>query len=197
LESDEVVCYSPQTLGNGRINDVRDFIYVKPADFDSGKTLEIATEVGRLNETMRKSETPYVLVGPGRWGTADRWLGIPVAWEQICAARVIVETSLRNFVVTPSQGTHFFHNLTALRVGYLTINPNAGGGIIDWDWLASQPAVTETQFLRHLRFARPILIQLDGRSRRGAIYKPGNGPLPEPSRGRWGRGRRAKARKGA
>jgi hypothetical protein len=168
----DLVCYSDQTLGNGRMRDLFDILYVKPQTFDSGSTLQIAIEIGRLNDTLRKADRPCILIGPGRWGTADRWLGIPVTWEQISSARVIVETSIRDFTVTPSQGTHFFHNLTSLRIGYLTVNSAADGGFVDWGWLAAQDAEAETDFVRHVRLGEPAVVRLDGRTRRGAIFKP-------------------------
>lgn len=169
---DEAICFSTQSLGHGRMGDLSDIVYVKPEQFDSAHTTQIAAEVARINESLRQAERACVLIGPGRWGTADRWLGIPVTWEQISSARVIVETTLQNFVVTPSQGTHFFQNLTSLRVGYLTVDPATDGGFIDWSWLDRQPSVTETEHLRHVRLARPLAVRLDGRTRRGAIFKP-------------------------
>ena len=134
---------------------------------------EIAAEIATLNRDLKHAGRPYVLIGPGRWGSADHWLGIPVTWEQISSAKVIVETTLGDFMITSSQGTHFFQNLTSLRVGYLAVNPAAGEGHLDWDWLAAQPACEETQYLRHLRLAEPLVVRLDGRHRHGVIYKPG------------------------
>jgi len=165
-------CVSTQAMGNGRISGLQDIIYVKPDEFDSGHTREIATEIDRMNDDLTKAGRSCVLIGPGRWGSADRWLGIPVTWEQISAARVIVETTLKDFRVTPSQGTHFFQNLISLRVGYFTVDADAGQGRIDWDWLAAQPALAETRFVRHLRLDQPLDIRMDGRSQRGAVLKP-------------------------
>ncbi|MEE8171068.1 MAG: PEP/pyruvate-binding domain-containing protein, partial [Phycisphaerae bacterium] len=122
VDVDDAVCFSTQSLGNGRMSDVHDVVYVKPDAFDASKTNQIATEVGRVNETLRKEGRSCVLIGPGRWGTADPWLGVPATWQQISTAQVLVETSLRDFVVAPSQGTHFFQNLTSLRIGYLAVN---------------------------------------------------------------------------
>ncbi len=179
VSHDDLVCYSERTLGNGRMRDLRDILYVKPDAFDAGSTMQIASEIGRLNDALRKADRTCILIGPGRWGTADRWLGIPVNWEQISSARVIVETSIRDFAVTPSQGTHFFHNLTSLRVGYLTVSSAGNGGFVDWDWLSTQGAVRETKFVRHVRLPDPAVVRLDGRSRRGAIFKPGRSVDPE------------------
>ena len=169
-------CHSPRAMGNGRIGDVRDVIYVKPGDFDSAYTCEIAADIGRINDELARANRTCVLIGPGRWGSADRWLGIPVTWEQISMARVIVETTLKDFRITPSQGTHFFQNLISLRVGYFTVDPDLGGGSIDWGWLARQPAFGETAFVRHIRLPRPLDIRMDGRSQHGAILKPDTDP---------------------
>jgi hypothetical protein len=168
----ETVCFSSEALGNGYIRGMHDIVYIKPDSFDSARTREIALEIGGLNEKLRKEGRPYVLIGPGRWGSSDPWLGIPVIWEQISAAQVIVETSLTGFVITPSQGTHFFQNLTSFRIGYLTVNPTAGDGFVDWEWLAAQAAERETRFLRHIRLASSLEVRLDGRHRHAAVLKP-------------------------
>jgi hypothetical protein len=167
------VCFSPEAMGNGRIRELTDIIYVRPDTFDSQRTPEIACEITRMNEQMIAGRRQYILIGPGRWGSSNRWLGIPIRWDQISRAKVIVETSLDEFMPAPSQGTHLFQNLTAFRVSYLTVNPTADHGFVNWDWLAAQPAAAETEFLRHIRLLTPLTVTLDGRSRRGAIYKPG------------------------
>ena len=125
-----------------------------------------------MNDDLNRAGRGCILIGPGRWGSADRWLGIPVTWDQISSARVIVETTLPDFAVTLSQGTHFFQNLTSLGVGYFMVDPSVDEGFIDWDWLDSQPAIEETQFLRHLRLRDPLDVRLDGRTRLGVIFKP-------------------------
>jgi len=172
VDDDNVICYSPQAMGNGRVAGIRDIVYVKPDSFDSSFTREIAGEIAAINESLRRAEAPCLLIGFGRWGSADRWLGIPVTWDQICMARVIVETSLEDFQITPSQGTHFFQNLTSLGVGYFTVNPSVNEGSIDWEWLGKQEVVKETRFLRHLRLNGPLTVKIDGRYRRGIIIKP-------------------------
>jgi len=172
IEPAEMVCYSAQAMGNGNIHGIRDIIFVKPERFDSARTRAIAVEIGQLNEKLRKAGCPCILIGPGRWGSSDPWLGIPVVWDQICSAQVVVETSLHDFVIAPSQGTHFFQNLTSFRIGYLTVNPTAGEGHVDWDWLAGQRTVSETPHLRHIRVDEPVEVRLDGHNRRGAILKP-------------------------
>jgi hypothetical protein len=120
-------------------------------------------------------------VGVGRWGSTDPWLGVPVTWEQISGARVIVEAGFRDMRVTPSQGSHFFQNLNSFQVGFFTVNADVGEGFVDWDWIAEQPSVSETGPVRHLRFDHPLLIKMDGRRSSGIIYKPGRGPsIPAP-----------------
>ena len=119
---------------------------------------------------------PYLLIGVGRWGSSDPWLGIPVTWDQISGARVIIEAGFADFKVTPSQGTHFFQSLTTFHVGYFTVNPDAGEGFVDWDYLAGLPAVRETGAVRHLRLPRPLTVQMDGRRGEGLITKPPAAP---------------------
>jgi DNA-binding NarL/FixJ family response regulator len=166
------VCYSDKALGNGQVPGIRDIVYVRPEHFDSSRTREIAAEIGRLNETLVREHCSCVLIGPGRWGTADHWLGIPVKWEQISAAQVIVETTLEDFMITPSQGTHFFQNLTSLGIGYFSVDPNLAKGSIDWDWLNKQPTRYESRYVRHVRVDQFLEIRLDGRSQRGVIARP-------------------------
>ena len=172
LDPASTVCYSTHAMGNGSIRGLQDIVVVKPEVFNAARTREIAAEIGHVNEGLRHSGRPYILIGPGRWGSSDPWLGIPVVWEQISGAQLIVETSVHGFVITPSQGTHFFQNLTSFRVGYLTVNPTVGEGHVDWAWLAEQPTLAETTHLRHLRLERPLEVRLDGRTRCGAVFKP-------------------------
>lgn len=170
--NERILCLSPQTMGNGYIRGIRDVVFVRPENFDASQTRRIAGELAKINSKLKEAGHPCLLIGPGRWGSSDSWLGIPVTWEQISTAQAIVETSLNDFVITPSQGTHFFQNLTSFRVGYLTVNPTAGGGFVDWEWLSQQVPVEETQFVRHIRLPNEVEIKLDGRTQRGVIYKP-------------------------
>lgn len=172
------LCFSTSVLGNGRISSIRDIVAVDYERFDRAKSREIAAEVARLNADLSGAGIPYILIGLGRWGSADPWLGIPVTWEQISGARVIVECGLKDMKVTPSQGSHFFQNLTSFRVAYFTVNPAAGDGFLDWDWLAAQPAAQEGPFVRRLNFDEPLLVKIDGRQQRGVILKPGAGEEP-------------------
>ncbi|MBU8871618.1 MAG: hypothetical protein KOO60_12200 [Gemmatimonadales bacterium] len=173
IKSNEAVMATDLALGNGKYSEIRDVLYVPRDKFDRGLTREIAQEIGKLNRHFVNEAIPYLLVGPGRWGSSDRWLGIPVRWDEISGARVIVETDLDDFKVTPSQGSHFFQNLTSFQIGYLTINAGNQGSRIDWDWLDEQPGVDEGEFLRHIRFAEPLTVLIDGRTSCGVILRPG------------------------
>ncbi|GHT69757.1 phosphoenolpyruvate synthase [Bacteroidia bacterium] len=164
---------SVHALGHGITNDVYDIIYVKTAEFSAENNQQIAKEIDQLNQEMIEEERNYVLVGPGRWGSSDPWLGIPVKWPHISNARVIVESGLENYRIEPSQGTHFFHNLTSFGVGYFTINPYIeGDGIFDEAFLNAQPATKETKFLRLVRFEKPVVIKIDGKKNIGVVLKP-------------------------
>lgn len=171
LARDDLLCYSPHALGNGVILSLADVVYVKPDRFDAAHTPRIAREIGTLNDELLSTNRPYVLIGPGRWGSSHSWLGIPVTWDQICAARLIVETTLEGFIVEPSQGSHFFQNLTSFGIAYLMVNPRADDGFIDWDWLDAQTAQHETSFVRHVRLRRPLEARLDGEHSRAAVLK--------------------------
>jgi CheY-like chemotaxis protein len=172
IEKETALCYSDQVLGNGVSSTIQDIVFVKPAIFDAGKSPEIAIEVDKLNAELHAEKIPYMLIGPGRWGSTDPWLGIPVKWSQISGVNVVVEVSLPNMNVDPSQGSHFFQNMTSLRIGYFTIPLNSAKGFIDWPWLEGQPAVRETTFLRHIRLAHPVKVMIDGRKSQGIVLKP-------------------------
>jgi CheY-like chemotaxis protein len=176
----DLICRSASVLGHGRIGDVRDLIVVDYERYDRLRSLEVAETVARLNASLQEKGIPYLLIGVGRWGSMDRHLGIPVTWNQIAGARVIVESGFRDLQVTPSQGTHFFQNLTSLNVGYFTVNPQAGDGFIDWEWLAAQPAVEESGVVRHLRLDGPVTVAMNGKASKGIILKPGQ-DQPEPA----------------
>ena len=131
-------------------------------------------DIEKLNKKMLQQERYYVLVGPGRWGSSDVWLGIPVKWPHISNARVIVESGLSSYRIDPSQGTHFFQNLTSFGVSYFTINPFQNDGSYDLEFLNAQPAVYESDYLRHVRFEKPIVVKVDGRKNKGVVMKPEN-----------------------
>src|SRR5439155_12752227 len=141
---DALVCESASVLGHGTVDTIRDAVIVDPQRFDRSRTRDIAQAVARFNAELTAARRPYLLIGAGRWGSADPLLGIPVTWEQIAGARAIVEAGFADFKVTPSQGSHFFQNLAAGKIGYFTVNPDAGDGFVDWEWLAAQPAAAET-----------------------------------------------------
>ena len=172
ISREKAICISEQSMGPGQIESVQDLVYVRADNFDRVLTGDIAEEVGKLNERMKKNDRLYILIGPGRWGSMDQWLGIPVTWGQISNVRCLVETEMDGLKVNPSQGSHFFHNVTAFGVGCLSINFAKDGGFLDMEWLDSQPAEFETEHLRHLHFDNPIQIYIDGQSGRGVIIKP-------------------------
>ncbi len=168
-----LICQSAAVLGHGRLA-VKDIVVVDRHRFDHGRSQDVAREVARFNAMLTEEGAPYVLIGVGRWGSADAYLGIPVAWDQIAGARAIVEAGFCDLRVAPSQGTHFFQNLAACGVGYFTVNPDADEGFVDWEWLRAQPAVRETEFVRHLRFDDSIVVCMNGQRNEGVIVKPGH-----------------------
>ena len=172
VEQQDTLLSSTSVLGHGLVTDVQDIIYVKTGAFSSSNNQLIAYEIEKINRQFTADGKGYVLVGPGRWGSSDSWLGIPVKWPHISNARVIVECGLENYRVDPSQGTHFFQNLTSFGVGYFTVNPFKGDGWFDESFLNALPAVQETDFVRHVRFEKPIVIKMDGKRSLGVVLKP-------------------------
>lgn len=172
LNKKDVICHSDRCLGHGTTYDIRDIVLVKPEAFSVQETHEIASEIAKLNKSLNEKHH-YLLMGPGRWGTADPFLGIPVSWDDISLARGIVEVGLPKLFIEPSFGSHFFQNLTTLGVSYFTIPPEDYETAIDWDWLYHLEAAEETKYLRHLRFKKPLPIRIDGRTGFGAVFKPG------------------------
>lgn len=156
------VCYSTNALGNGRSTEIRDVVFVNPETFDPARTVDIATEIGQINRRLAPLGRKYLLIGPGRWGSADRWLGIPVSWHDISGVGAMIETSTENFKADPSQGSHFFHNITSLGISYLTTSRN-GDDFIDWKWMQAQPAARQTAYLCHVKLDNPLTIKIDGR----------------------------------
>ncbi|MDY7108052.1 MAG: PEP/pyruvate-binding domain-containing protein, partial [Planctomycetota bacterium] len=172
LDRKDLLCQSPRAMGNGRIKGIRDVVCIVPDAFDRKDSRRTANAVADLNAFLRMENRPYLLIGPGRWGSADPWLGIPVNWGQIAGARIIVETGFSGLSVTPSEGSHFFHNMTAFHVGYMTVNPDNGEGMIDWDWLLSQQVIRSgTNGLRWIRLGQPLVGLINGRSCEGVIVK--------------------------
>lgn len=172
IDKKDIVCQSLQVLGDGIYDDIYDVVVVDKNKFDRAMSKEIAYEISTINEKLIKEKRKYILVGVGRWGSLDHWLGIPVTWDQISGASVIVESGFKDFSVTPSQGSHFFHNITSFGIGYFTVDCDTDECFIDWDWLAKQPAVREYNFTRHLRFDKALLTKISGQKNKGVIYKP-------------------------
>ena len=168
----ELICQSTKVLGNGRIENLCDIVVVDSHRFERSRSPQVAQAVAHFNATLTAQNRPYLLIGVGRWGSNDPWLGIPVEWDEISGARVIVEAGFRDFRVTPSQGSHFFQNLTAFQVGYFTVNPDAGEGSLNWQWLAEQPAIDERECVRHLQLSHPIKIVMNSRTSQGVIFNP-------------------------
>jgi hypothetical protein len=163
IYTENLLLHSKKSMGNGVISDIYDLIYVEPDKFNNMLTNDMASEIERMNEKMMKEDYRYVLIGPGRWGTKDRFLGIPVVWPQISNAKVIVEVSLPDFHLDASLGSHFFHNVTSMNVGYFSIDEQSKAGTISWDKLERQKVIEKGRFFRHIRFEKPLIIRMDGR----------------------------------
>jgi hypothetical protein len=183
IPDEQCLLRSNNSLGHGISEDVVDVVYVKTDDdFTAVNNPIIADQIEQINRRFLNGDFPsasegqgvgsYVLIGPGRWGSSDYWLGIPVKWPHISAARVIVESGLKNYHVDPSQGTHFFQNLTSFGVGYFTVNTYTGNGVFQKEVLDAMPAVEETEYVRHVRFDRPLKIMMDGKKQQGVVLLP-------------------------
>ncbi|MBN2227134.1 MAG: histidine kinase [candidate division Zixibacteria bacterium] len=172
VPDERVFCRCDQALSHGQISDIKDIIYVRPDIFDRANMPEMAREIGNFNRQLNKQKRPYLLIGPGRWGSADKWLGIPVVWREISSARIIVEAAYGDFVVTPSYGTHFFQNIIAMNTGYLTIGKPTKHNFIDWDWLISRPVAEESPYIRRITFDKPLEALIDGRHGKAVLMKP-------------------------
>ncbi|HUX59238.1 MAG TPA: PEP/pyruvate-binding domain-containing protein [Bacteroidales bacterium] len=169
IYNDDLLLVTQKSMGNGVINDITDLIYVEPEKFNNMHTNEMANEIDKMNEKMLSENRKYVLIGSGRWGTKDRFLGIPVAWPQISNAKVIVEVSLPDFQLDASLGSHFFHNVTSMNVGYFSINQGSNDGTINWEIFKKQEVIEKGRFFRHVRFDKPLLIRMDGKKRMAVI----------------------------
>jgi CheY-like chemotaxis protein len=172
VKMNETLLFSDSALGNGLFKGIKDLVYIKPGSFNAAHSEKIAIDIEKINAGFVKTGAGYVLIGPGRWGSADPWLGIPVKWPQISAARLIVESGLKNYRIDPSQGTHFFQNVTSFRVGYFTINSFNKEGYYDVDFLDQLDAVYEDEYVRHVKFDKPLEIMIDGKKHKGVIMKP-------------------------
>ncbi len=166
-----IFIHSDKALGNGLIKSIKNIVYIPPNKFDSTKTIDIAKEIDLINQDLTKAKKPYILIGPGRWGTEDRFLGIPVKWNQISGVRVMVETALENFVTEPSQGTHFFHNITSRGIGYINVSYNSKISFIDWKWLEEKKPNKSLKYVNHVELENYLTIKLDGRKSSALIEK--------------------------
>jgi hypothetical protein len=173
-------CYSSLSLGNGEYKDIYDVVYVNPETFDAGKTIEIAVEINKINALFNENNRKYVLIGPGRWGSSDRWLGIPVGWNDISNVGVMVETTIESIKADPSQGSHFFQNITSLGISYITVS-DKGDDFIDYDFFSCQTCENTTQYLKHIHFETPIKILVDGTTSQ-AVLMPDIPEVPEEVR---------------
>jgi len=165
LDLNKVVLLSRHGMGNGYINSIADIVYIRKEAFDKTATPEMANDVNFINSKLIEMDRKCILIGPGRWGTRDRWIGIPVTWPQISQAKIVVETSFEDFPLDASYGSHFFHNVISMNVGYCSIHDADKTTKIDWDILNSLPAITETKFFRHVQLPKPMIIRMDGRQR--------------------------------
>ena len=172
LKDKKLICRSNQVMGNGIINDIKDIVLVDYHLFERSKSREVAAEVASFNSELMKKNSPYLLIGTGRWGSLDPWLGIPVTWEQIAGAKAIVETNFKDMVVEPSQGSHFFQNLTSFMVAYFTVNSLYNKGFINWDWLLNIKPHSQKTYTKHLHFDNPLLLKMNGHKNQGIIMKP-------------------------
>ncbi len=172
VDPESTIIYSEKAMGNGRFENISHILYVKPEKFNPAKSTQMAKEIEELNSRLQHQKENYVLIGPGRWGSSDSWLGIPIKWAQISGARIIIESGLEAYQIDPSQGTHFFHNLTTFGVGYFTVSPHLKDGFYDIDFLNNQPTIVETNYLRLVKFVNPLRIEVDGRNNKGVVYKP-------------------------
>ncbi len=172
IKDEEMLLYTEEGLGNGKIDDIYDIVYIDPEKFDKTMTIEMCAEIDKINTIMKEQNREYVLIGPGRWGTKDRFLGIPVLWSQISKAKIIVEVGLENFEIEPSQGTHFFHNVVALNIGYFNVPyKKKKKSFIDWDYIKSLKAEKEYDYFTHVVSDKPFNVIMDGKNRRSLICK--------------------------
>jgi hypothetical protein len=171
---DRAFCYSSKPMGHGTSNKIADIVYVKPETFNAKDTVKIAAEINRMNGGLVKKQRPYLLIGPGRWGSADPWLGIPVRWENISGVGAIIELRNEQLASEDSQGTHFFQNITAMGIKYLTVTENDTNlpDFINWQWLASLKSTEETKHLRHVRLQNPLVIKVDSQTSQCVIREP-------------------------
>lgn len=171
-DKSQLLCKSTEILGNGTIDYIKDIVFVDIHKFERSKTREIAAEVSQFNSKLLDDNKPYLLIGLGRWGTLDPWLGIPVTWANISGAKVIIEAGMKDMDVEPSQGSHFFHNITSFMISYFTVNSKIKDNFIDWDWLLSIQPAEEKKYVKHLKLENPIIVKMNTHQKLGVIIKP-------------------------
>jgi CheY-like chemotaxis protein len=171
-ERSQLICSSDYTMGNGSLNTIKDIIFINNDEFERSKSRETAQDIGYFNKKLVKQGKNYLLIGVGRWGSLDPWLGIPITWEQISGAKAIVESNFKDFDVEPSQGSHFFQNLTSFKVGYFTVHRNVENSFLDWDWLKKQNYAEKKGVTYHIQLDKPVTIKINGRKNKGIIVKP-------------------------
>jgi hypothetical protein len=171
INNQQLLLFADGGMGNGKIENITDIVWIDPDDFDKSETETMAREIEEYNQKLKKEGKKYLLMGPGRWGTRDRWLGIPITWPQASFAKVIIEYSLDNFRVDASMGSHFFHNVTTMNIGYFSVRQDAGKGFIDWDWLRKQPKLEKKKYFIHSRVSNSLGVIMDGRKAIFIIYK--------------------------
>jgi len=169
IREQDILLYSEKEMGNGMMDDIDEVVFVDPDTFDKSKTMEMADEMEKINAEMIRENRNYVLIGPGRWGTRDRWIGVPVTWPQISHAKVIVETSLEGFPLDASSGSHFFHNVTSMNVGYFCVQPEFTKSFIRYDILKSRKNQRKTQYFTIVKFEKPLTVKMDGKKRISVI----------------------------
>jgi CheY-like chemotaxis protein len=169
ISEEKAVLITKRGMGNGTMDDISDIVFVLPDKFDNKETLAMSQELEKINKKLKAEERKYILIGPGRWGSSDRFLGIPVHWANINMAKVIVEASLENFSVDASQGSHFFHNLVAMGVGYLTVRNKED--YLDWEWLQKQPVINKEEHIWHVRPKKNVVVKIDGKTGKAVILK--------------------------
>jgi hypothetical protein len=165
IPRENILVYAEKSMGNGMIDNIHDVVYVDIDTFDKGDTVQMTYEIEKLNKMFADQGRKYLLIGPGRWGTRDRWIGIPVNWAQISHARVIIETSLEGYPLDASSGSHFFHNVVSMNVGYFSIQPELSTSFIRWDALKKQQVLNKTTYFRHVHFEKPLTVSMDGKKR--------------------------------
>ena len=170
VDEDKVFMYAEHGMGNGKIEDIHDVVFVDPDKFDKMKTKQMAEEINKLNDWFDKEGREYILIGPGRWGSRDPYTGIPVLWAHISKAKIIVEMGLPDFPLDASLGSHFFHNVTSMNVGYFSVPHNSRNARLKMEALQKQPVMRETEFIKHVKFDKPLTVLMNGRDRRALIH---------------------------